>query len=63
MGSGVTAVAVGEAHTCAIKTVSNTSTSTRCWGDNYYGQSGKNRNFYYSTGLNIFADTSPVLNK
>jgi alpha-tubulin suppressor-like RCC1 family protein len=35
LGSGVTAVATGQIHTCAV-----VSGAVRCWGDNSYGQLG-----------------------
>ena len=38
LGSGVTAVAAGDVHTCALRT----NGSVMCWGDNGYGQLGDN---------------------
>jgi alpha-tubulin suppressor-like RCC1 family protein len=39
LSSGVTAIAVGDDHACAIEAVDG-STATLCWGDNTYGQLG-----------------------
>jgi hypothetical protein len=49
MGSGVTAVAAGDTHTCAIK-----SGALYCWGYNYYGQLGS------PSGLCFIGYTEPI---
>ena len=49
--SGVTAIAAGSAHTCALNSID----SMQCWGDNSFGQLGNSTNFSTPT-----PNSSPV---
>jgi alpha-tubulin suppressor-like RCC1 family protein len=54
--SGVSSVALGGAHTCAVKT----DGSLWCWGDNEYGQLGDGTNIDSDTPVRITSEVSSV---
>jgi uncharacterized repeat protein (TIGR02543 family) len=54
--SGVTAIAVGGAHTCAVTSVG----ALKCWGDNYVGQLGTGTLENSSTPVQVSGLTSSV---
>jgi alpha-tubulin suppressor-like RCC1 family protein len=56
MSSGVSSVALGEYHTCAVKT----DGSLWCWGDNGYGQLGDGTNTSRTTPVQITSGVSSV---
>jgi alpha-tubulin suppressor-like RCC1 family protein len=57
LGSGVTAIAVGSSHTCAL----TTGGAVRCWGYNTYGQLGDGTTINRSTPTQVGGLESGVL--
>jgi alpha-tubulin suppressor-like RCC1 family protein len=51
MSSGVSSVALGDSHTCAVKT----DGSLWCWGNNFYGQLGDGTNTSRNTPVQIMS--------
>lgn len=56
MSAGVTAMATGLRHTCAIK-----DGGLKCWGENYYGQLGTGDTFTAMTPVDVVGMSSGVV--
>ena len=56
LSSGVTAIATGELHTCAV----TQSGAAVCWGNNLNGQLGDGTNIYRNTPVRVFGLSSGV---
>jgi alpha-tubulin suppressor-like RCC1 family protein len=52
--TGITKIAAGNGHTCAV----TTGSTVKCWGLNFFGQLGDNTNVYRSLPVDVIAGPS-----